>query len=78
MRNIDSQFHKLKRKTVLRERTQLTDDHTNTLRTWIFESQNNQFQRLEEKLADTKELNDIYIEDSFELQNQLSGMQEEN
>lgn len=75
LRKLDTQFYKLQRETILKEDAKLPHRNTSTLQSEIFKSQNHQFQRLEKKLADAEELNNVCIEDSFELHNKLSEMQ---
>ena len=77
LRELDTQFYKLLRETILKEDAKLPHSNTSTLQSEIFKSQNHQFQRLEKKLVDAEELNNVCIEDSFELHNKLSEMQEE-
>ena len=77
LRELDSQFYRIQRQTALREDTKIPDGHSNPLKSEIFKSQTAQIDRLEKRARNAEELNDVYIEDSFELHNQLSGMQEE-
>ena len=77
LRALDSQFYKIQRETVLQEDTKLTDDNPERLRSEILKTHHNQMERLEKRLHDAEELNNLYIENSFELHNQLAEVQEE-
>ena len=74
MRRIDSQFHKVQREALLQEECKGVDDPAKLSK---FRSQAAQMKRLEEKLVDAEDLNDLYIENSFELQSQLSEREAE-
>ena len=78
MRQVDSQFHKIQREACLRDGAQFADDRDSTLKAEMFKSQSALLERLEQKLANAEELNDICIENSFELQTKLSEMQGAN
>lgn len=77
MKELDSQFYKLQREAILHEGTTLAEDSPDKLKSEIFKNHHTQYERLEKKLNDAEELNNLCIEDSFELQNQISQLQEE-
>lgn len=77
LRELNSQFYKIQREAVMQEDTSLPDDSPERLRSEILRTHHIQMERLEKRLQDAEELNNLYIEDSFELHNQLSKMQEE-
>lgn len=75
MRQVDSQFHKIQREACLREGAQSTDPSD---KADMYKSQSALLERLERKLANAEELNDICIENVFELQTKLSETQGAN
>lgn len=78
LRELGSHFSKIQREATLQEHAKLPDSGTSTLNSDILRSQNAQVERLEKKLLDAEELNNLCIEDTFELHNKLSELQEEN
>ena len=70
MQNIEHQFHKVQRSEVLQEKSKSGKNNPE------IGSLVAQIGRLKEKLAD-KELIDLYIENSFEVQTQLAAKEEE-
>jgi hypothetical protein len=78
LRELGSQFSKVQREATLQEHAKHPDSSTSTLNSDILRSQNAQVVRLEKKLLDAEELNNLCIEDTFELHDKLSELQEEN
>ena len=77
MRNVDHQFYKLQRETVLKEGSEPEKGQAESSPTNMISSLTTQIGRLEEKLANKEELIDLYIENSFEAQNKLAEQEEE-
>ena len=77
IRNVGHQFHKLQRETILKEGSGPGKGQTKSPPTNMINSLTAQIGRLEEKLANKEELMDLYIENSFETQNQSVAQEEE-
>lgn len=76
LRTLNSQFYRIQRQTILQEDTQLADT-THTLRTEVLKSQSVQLERLEKRLAEAEELNHIYIDNSFEMEEEVARQKTE-
>ena len=77
MRKLDSQFYKIQREAWLHQDTKSTQDQPNTNETGLLGSQVTQIGRLESRLAETEELNAIYIEHTFELEEEVTRLKTE-
>ena len=69
MRQVGTQLHKVQREALLRKKSMHVKDQIEPSQ---LKSQAAQMEMMEEKLADVEDLIDLNIENSFELQSQLS------
>ena len=69
MRQVGAQFHKVQREALLRKEAMHAKDPSKPSH---LQSQVVQLERMEQKLVDAHDLNDMYIESHFELEAQLS------
>lgn len=68
MQNLDSQFYKVQREAFLHQGTKPTYDQPSPMEIGILRTLTTQVERLKKRLAGTEELNEIYIESLFEME----------